>query len=210
MSPFEAGAARALGFAAVVTALLSGCGLRQRAEFDLGCSDVSITPVGAGGYVASGCGETARYACFRRGFEERCIREHDPPAAPAPVPVVAAAPAGRPRSASGFSVEAAAAAIRVAASFANRCVPAGAEPSTARVRVLFAPQGSASEVELTEHGLDPTTSACIEDAFRQASVPVFQGKGVAVRQTLQLAPVPTGELRHGKGTEASASQPVEL
>ncbi|MCC7535838.1 MAG: hypothetical protein IT379_06480, partial [Deltaproteobacteria bacterium] len=94
------------GSALLVAAMTSGCGLlvmaaaersgvEDRARRDLGCAEVTVTSIGAGGYEARGCGGVATYVCApapsRMGAT--CVREDEPRRPPAAASQRASEPA---------------------------------------------------------------------------------------------------------------------
>jgi hypothetical protein len=80
---------------------------------------------------------------------------------------------GRPTKAKEFDVYAAKSALSAAANRASRCKGPKGEGS---VRVKIAPSGKVSSVTVTTAAFAGTAAAsCVEQAFRQATVPAFGG-----------------------------------
>jgi hypothetical protein len=50
----------------------------DRARIALRCDSVDVRPIGAGGYLASGCGRTQSYTCVRDGWRSVCVPDESP------------------------------------------------------------------------------------------------------------------------------------
>ena len=156
----------------------SGCYegiVSARAQRDLGCEDVSVSPSGPGGeYEATGCGGTVDYACLTTRDGSTCIREAD--ATPPVTPIVATTTTTSAKTpASDFPLSAAASTMKLAASYAEDCNALAGPRGEGTAELTFESDGRVSSVVLSEPFRGTPVGACVADKFRRASIPAFSG-----------------------------------
>ena len=171
----------------------SGCYegiVSARAQRDLGCDDVSVSPTGPGGeYEATGCGGTVDYACLTTREGSTCVREADSTPAVTPVVAYAAPPAPAkttPKTESDFPLRAAASTMKLAASFAQDCDSVPGPRGEGTAELTFESDGRVSSVVLSEPFRGTPVGECVADKFRRASIPAFSGGPKVARKSFEV------------------------
>jgi hypothetical protein len=86
-----------------------------------------------------------------------------------------------------FDRAAALLALSAAAGAAQGCKPPGGPTGSGKVRVTFAPNGSATSAALESGPFEGTPIAgCLLGVFRATRVPVFEGAPVSVSKTFSI------------------------
>src|SRR5262249_47447059 len=112
-------------------------------------------------------------------------REPAPSASGSPQPSPASETPAEPSP--PFDKAAAIAAIEAGAAAAESCKGAEDPPGSVRLAVTFAPSGHVTSAVVTNPPFAATkTGSCIADAFRNVSVPSFDGESVRVFRTFEL------------------------
>ena len=166
----------------------SGCYegiVSARAQRDLACDDVSVSPAGPGGeYEASGCGGTIDYACLTTRDGSTCIREAD--STPVTPVVAIVAPPAPAKTTSDFPLRAAASTMKLAASFAQDCNALSGPRGEGTAELTFESDGRVSSVVLSEPFRGTPVGECVADKFRRASIPAFSGGPKVARKSFDV------------------------
>lgn len=93
-----------------------------------------------------------------------------------------------PTSPRPFDRAAAMAALDAAALTARSCAQVGGPSGRARVKVVFAPDGTVTSASVEDPPFAGTpTGGCIASAFRSARVPPFDGEPVELETSVEIA-----------------------